>query len=166
MEVLMKFFFTSLFIIILTISFAGCDILNKDDDEKDNPPATLHVYYTNRAESAATITSIITQPMGEAGSMDGDPVGDWSSDILASGQSIAPGQTVEFTLQIPNLHWVRYRLAVDNGNGGELWLHEQENYTLGNIPMTHWGSDERDVYIEIRYSNNRYSVGAWGDNAR
>lgn len=143
----------------------SCGLLEKEDNETPPEPDILFVQFENEASSVATITSIIVQPMGKAGTMQGEPVGDWSKDVLKSGEKIAPGQKVNFTLEIPNLHWVRYRLALDDGNGGEFWMHEQKNYSESNLPITHWGSDDRTCYVRISKNNETYYIQGWGDNA-
>lgn len=136
----------SLKLVLLGFIFliAACDKA-VDEDE----PETLYVKFINESESVATITSIMVQAMGEAGESTSTPIGDWSGNVIENNQTIAPGEFVFFTVEIPNLHWVRYRLGVDNGSGEEILLHEQTNYEESNLPITHWGGDERTVSTTV-----------------
>lgn len=89
--------------------------------------------------------------MGDAGEANPTPSGEWSANILANGDTIAPGEFVFFTLEIPNLHWSQYRLGVLDETGNHIMLHEQPGYPgdamAGSI--THWGSDERSVSVTV-----------------
>ncbi len=145
----------------LSAGFLSCE--NNDDNDKNE---SLYVKFINNADSEYTITRIEVQPMGIA-SESNEPTGEWSENVLTGGETIAPGGHVFFTLPIPNLNWSRYRLGVDDGQGNEILLYEQEGYNEGNLPITHWGSDERTVTITIylNSSTSIISISAWGDNA-
>ena len=130
--------------------------------EVESKPETLYVKFENNPNSVVTITSILIQHMGKAGEST-TPSGDWSSNIIKDDEKIEPGQHLFFTLEIPNLHWVRYRLGVDDGTGQEIFLHEQPNYQESDLPITHWGGDDRTVTVEIRKNetSGMYYVGSW-----
>lgn len=145
---------------LFVVLFAACE---KDkDDEKD----MLYVQFNNATESEYTITSIELRSRGKADESD-QPAGDWGSNILAEGETIAPGSFKYFNLEIPNLHWSEYRLGVDDGNGNQVFLHQQQGYNGGDYPITHWGSDERTVQVTIQYNSGTSLIGVtgWSDFA-
>jgi len=149
--------------IILHLIFVGFlfSLSACDKAVEETKTETLYVKFVNDSASVATITSIMVQAMGKAGDA-GTPSGDWSGNVIEKNQTIAPGEFVFFTLEIPNLHWVRYRLGVDNGSGQELLLHEQSNYQEMNLPITHWGGDERTASTTVLKSlttENYYTSG-------
>jgi len=129
----------------------SCDLLSNDDKKKDDK---LHVKFINEAASTYTITTIQLQAMGKSGETP-EPSGVWSDNILENGQTIAPGEHEFFNLKIPNLHWSEYRLGVDDGNGNEIMLHQQQNYQAQWQPsITHWGSDDRTAGVTVLYDQN------------
>ena len=86
-----------LFIIAASITtFPGCDLL---DPKEDDEPDMLYVKFINDAESDYTITTILLQEMGKAGET-AQPSGEWSSNILTDGKTIAPGAHEFFNIFI------------------------------------------------------------------
>ena len=151
-----------LFVLLLSVSFNACDLLNPANDEKDS----LEVRFINDSRSEYTITTIQLKAMGKADATDATPCGEWSEDILTAGQRIALGDTVYFSVDIPNLHWSQYRLGVTGDNGSEIMLHEQPNFSdYGRYPITHWGSDQRTVGCTVVYdaSADLIHVSGWSD---
>lgn len=122
--------------------FVGCE----EEEEKED---TLYVKFMNMPESEFTITGIRLLNMGEAGVQE-DPIGEFGDNILKNGATIAPGEHKFFTLDIPNLHYAYYRLTVNNGEGVQVYLYDQEGYEASwDGPITHWGSDERQVEVTL-----------------
>ncbi|MBN1406551.1 MAG: hypothetical protein JW956_02105 [Calditrichaceae bacterium] len=154
---------SSIFILSLSYIFTGCDLGSDPDDKKDE----LYVKFENSASSEYTITTIELMAMGEAGENVITPSGVWSDDILESGSSIAPGEHKFFTLDIPNRHYSQYRLGVDNGQGTEIMLHLQEEYTpdISAPTITHWGGDDRTVIVTVGDSpySDLIDVRSWSD---
>ena len=71
-----------------------------------------------------------------------------------------------FTLDLPAGEWVEYRLGVDNGQGVTVMLYDQPGYDgFTNLPITHWGSDDRSVEVTITYNHdsNTINVTGWSD---
>lgn len=151
----------SLFITFLFIGVFGCESPTKVEEKPD----TLYVKFNNAAASHFTITTIQLQAMGVAGET-AQPSGTWSENILTEGKKIAPGAHEFFTLPIPNLNWSEYRLGVDDGQGNEVMLHLQEGYAPSwQLPITHWGSDERTVEVTVvrNQENGLIIVTGWSD---
>lgn len=155
------------FIVLLSLvipCFQGCDSLTDSDEEKNDK---LYIKFINEAASQYTITTIQLQPMGKAGEAS-TPSGTWSDNILTNGKTIAPGAHEFFNLTIENMHWNQYRLGVDDGTGNEIMLHTQEGYDpLWELPITHWGSDERTVSVTVRYdeTSGQITVSGYSDFA-
>ncbi len=145
---------------ILLIGMLSCDEVEELKDE------TLYVKFENSASSEYTITSIRMLPMGKAGDAIPEPTGEFSSNILDPGQTIAPGAHVFMTLEIPNLHYAVYRVTVDDGTGSQVYLYDQPNYSSSyEGVITHWGGDDRTVSVTIvwdDYSNLIVATG-WSD---
>ena len=139
----MKRLFYLLFLVLpLVTVFTGCE----EEDEKED---TLYVKFMNMPESEFTITGISLLNMGEAGVQE-EPDGEFGPNILKNGETIPPGGHRFFTLDIPNLHYAYYRLTVDNGSGTQIYLHDQVGYAASwDGPITHWGSDERQVEVTV-----------------
>lgn len=139
----------------------------KDDDNPLTPEnnSSLLVKFVNDTSSVKTITSLIVQPMGDAKDYSATPAGDWSADIFDANEKLTPGSSKTFTLNIPNQHWSRYRVAIEQDDGSELWLHEQDGVDIGNPSITHWGGDTRTVIISIAYfeQEDYYYIGSWSD---
>ena len=152
---------------ILSVSLIfliGCDLLTNEKDEEQD---TLYVKFTNDSSSTFTITNIQLQAMGKSGET-AQPSGIWSDNILPAGTSLVPGSHTFFDLDIPNLHWSQYRLGVNDGQGNEIMLDEQQGYQdQGELPITHWGSDERSVSITIIYDQATHLIqwSGWSDFA-
>jgi hypothetical protein len=145
----MRFFKYLLSIIILVFVLSVCDSVSDPTDEKEKED-NLYVKFYNNDNSEYTITSIQLIPMGIADEDNNAPEGEWSDNILKDGVNIAPGDFQFFNLDIPNLHYSRYRLGVDNGNGNEIMLHEQDGYVENITPtITHWGSDDRTAKVSV-----------------
>lgn len=142
----------------------GCEDSSTDSDTAE--PEKLKVKFENNASSDYTIISVLVQPMGKSNEST-EPVGDWSSNVLPDGIKLAPGENTIFDLEIPNLHWSRYRLGVEDNEGNEIMLHEQNGYTESDLPITHWGSDERTVSVTVVYheSSGLIMVNGWSDFA-
>lgn len=155
----MKRLLFKLFIVLpLFTIFFGCD----EEEEKED---TLYVNFVNLAESEFTITGIRLLNMGEAGVHE-EPVGEFGPNILKNGETIPPGGNKFFTLEIPNLHYAYYRLTVDNGDGAQIYLFDQEGYeATWDGPITHWASDKRQV--EVKLGIDEFSglivVKSWAD---
>ncbi len=103
--------------------------------------------------------------MGVAGETS-EPDGEWSANILESGEQIAPGEYKHFTLDIPSSHYSYYRLGVDDGQVSEALLDLQQKYPGDNYPtITHWGGDDRSVSVTVVYDqyNEYIYVSGWSD---
>lgn len=159
-----EFFLSVLILFFAFMLFSGCEDSSTDPDE--SAPKLLKVKFENDSSSEYTITKLLVQPMGKSQESN-DPVGEWSSNVLPEGTRLAPGQYVTFNLEIPNLHWSRYRIGVDDGNGNEIMLHEQNNYQESDLPITHWGSDERTVGVTVIHhdASGLVIVTGWSDFA-
>ncbi|QKG79477.1 hypothetical protein [Tenuifilum thalassicum] len=141
--------------------FSSCDSLVNDETTNDS----LYVKFINDSASLYTITTI---EIRNRGAVDGsqEPIGTWSSNVLQAGQKLVPGESTYFTLKLPNGEWAEYRLGVDGGTGNEVMLYDQPNYNgFRDLPITHWGSDERTVSVAITYdeTTNTISVTGWSD---
>lgn len=138
-----------------TAAFSGCDGLVPNDENEDEQVDELYVKFCNEPASQFTITSIEVRPRGSATGTQ-TPTDNWSSNILTAGTTIEPGGHVFFTLEIPNLHWSEYRLKVDDGEGNIVDVVSED------LPITHWGDDERTVGVTISYNestNTPYASG-------
>jgi hypothetical protein len=147
------------FLIIFSLFIPSCK-------EESNAPSTLYVKFTNDAASPFAITNIQLLPRGKAGETSA-PGTNWSANILTNGKKIAPGQSEYFTLEIPNLNWSQYRLGVER-NGIEVMLHTQEGYISEyELPITHWGSDQRSVSVTLRLNTqtNNVEIAGYSDFA-
>ncbi len=153
-----------LFVAIL-FSLTSCDSV-VDSDEEEKVTDTLFVKFVNNvnSDSVATVTYFSYQTMGKTNEST-TPTGDWSGNILANNQTIAPGGSAFFTLRIPNLHWARYHLGIDDGSGNEILLHEQSGFQETNLPVTHWGGDTRTISTKIMKSDtsNFYYTSGYSD---
>lgn len=127
-------------------SLTSCDV--NEPEEEETVTDTLFVKFVNNANSVATVTYFSYQTMGKADESN-TPTGDWSGNVLANKQTIVPGGSAYFTLKIPNLHWARYHLGIDDGSGNEILLHEQSGFQEANVPVTHWGGDTRTISTKI-----------------
>ena len=148
----------------LLSSMSGCE---KDEAEESTPTNNiLHVEFMNDDDSEVSIVIVEMRAHGNAGETDAGPIGDWTSNILPSGTVIAPGESVEMDLNIPNLYWNEYRLGIQLADGTTIMLHEQEGWNdETGPPITHWGSDSRMVYVTIQYheESGNYLIRGWGD---
>lgn len=138
--------------------FVGCE-------EEEEPEDTLYVKFINMPESEYTITGIRLLNMGEAGVQE-EPAGEFGNNILKNGATIAPGEYKFFTLDIPSSNYAYYRLTVDNGSGTQIYLYDQEEYeATWDGPITHWGSDERQVEVTVGLdvSSGLIVVKAWAE---
>lgn len=149
------------FILFLLVALVGCDEIKDELEEND----TLYVKFENSTSSEYTITGIRLLVMGESGQYD-EPNGEFGSNILEDGATIAPGEHQFFTLEIPNLYYAYYRLTVDDGTGNEIYLFDQEGYTnTWDGPITHWGGDDRTVSVTVVWDDdaNIITVRGWSD---
>ncbi|NPD47665.1 MULTISPECIES: hypothetical protein [unclassified Lentimicrobium] len=149
---------------LLLSSMSGCE-----KDEGDEPVVTnsiLHVEFANDENSEVSITIVEMRPHGNAGEADAGPIGDWTGNILPTGTVLAPGQSVNMDLSIPNLYWNEYRLGILLDDGTTIMLHEQEGWNNETgPPITHWGSDSRRVNVTVQYheESGNYYIRGWGD---
>ncbi len=159
-----------LFIYVLALffisSFGAC---TEDDTEKledELAEESLYVQFKNSTESTVSISSIELRARGV---VDGsDTPSEWTTNILTDGKLIAAGESVFITLSIPNTHWAEYRLGVTNGDGVQTMLYDQaEGNGMGELPITHWGSDDRSVSVTVKYnaSTEVYYITSWTDFA-
>jgi hypothetical protein len=140
------------------------DLLNKDDN---TTKSSLNVKFKNSTSSTYTITTIQTRNRGKV-QVNTTPTDSWGNNLLAAGQTLAPGAHFLFTLDISAGEWVEYRLGVDNGQGVTVMLYDQPGYDgFTNLPITHWGSDDRSVEVTITYNHdsNTINVTGWSDYA-
>jgi hypothetical protein len=147
---------------LLLPALSSCDDSSSKDDSKND---SLYVKFTNESASLYTITTLETRNRGAVDSGD-EPSSTWSDNILQGGQRLAPGESIFFTLKLPSGEWAEYRLGVDDGTGREVMLYDQPNYDgFRDLPITHWGSDERTVSVTITYdeATRTISVTGWSD---
>jgi hypothetical protein len=148
--------------LLVPLVFISCT-KKEDTSSTDN----LFVRFENDASSEYTITSIEIRSRGIVDQAD-QPIGNWGSNLLTNGSTIAPGGFTNFTLSIPNSNWSEYRISVDDGNGNTVLV--QQNADVGvqsELPITHWGSDSRTVSVIVKY-NASYDViyiSGWSDFA-
>lgn len=150
-------------LIFVSLLLLGCeDVFNNDDSEKNS---SLYVKFLNESSSEYTITNVQVRNRGKVDNY--EPITTvWSSNLLKSGEKIAPGTYKFFTLEIPSGEWAEYQLGVDTGNGVEIMLYEQENYGgFTDLPITHWGGDERTVSATITFDDltQTIAVTGWSD---
>lgn len=146
---------------IFTVGFISCD----DDDDNSSESQSLYVKFLNEESSTYTITTLQTRNRGKVGSQL-EPTSDWSANWLNNGKTLVPGESFYFTINIPSEEWAEYRLGVDNGNGVEVMLYDQPNYDgYTDLPITHWGSDERSVSVFVVYDqySQTITVNGWSD---
>ncbi len=151
--------FVNFFLLAALLAAFGCSSITDSNDKEES----LHVKFINSPSSQYTITSVQLQHMGPAD--DPAPSGSWGEDIFESGQKLAPGAHAFFDLDIPNKAYCVYRLGVENGDGTELMLHTQQNYSGLEPTITHWGSDERTVEVTVIYDqySGHIQVSGWSD---
>lgn len=153
--------FLSIFLLLFTIT--SCDKVTDEDPVND----TLYVKFLNEASSDYTITSIETRSRGLTSTED-QPIGEWGANLLTGGLTLAPGESTFFTLSIPNLHWSEYRIYVVDGTGTNVLVGYNDNVGVDSeLPITHWGSDDRTVSVTVKY-NASYDViyiSGWSDFA-
>ncbi len=153
-------FFAPLFL-VLSLTLASCDSSNDANDSENN---SLYVKFTNSPTSEYTITDIYHMDMGKSGESKPTPSGVWSENIMKTNQTLAPGETTFFTLNIPNSHYSQCRFGVLNDDSVRIMLHEQSGFGEGiQAPITHWGSDERTVSVTIKKSGDLIVVIGWSD---
>ncbi|HAG16892.1 MAG TPA: hypothetical protein DCG69_10320 [Bacteroidales bacterium] len=155
-----RFFLLSTIVFIL-FAFVSCD--KTTDDAED----TLYVKFINDASSEFTILSIELRSRGISNELN-QPIGEWGSNILSAGQTLAPGASTFFTLDIPNLNWSEYRIRVNDGNGNSILVEINENAGVDSPPqITHWGSMDRTVSVIVKYNAtyNLYYINGWSDYA-
>lgn len=167
----MKTFTPYLCFVIFALTFSSCEDLLKES----NPEDELYVKFYNSPASAYTITSLELKARGESGSIDTksaeldgkiEPTSTWGANILPQGLVIPPGKHLYFNLKLKNLHWVQYRIKVDDGNGNIVPLDFQGFQSAPNeLAITNWGSDKRTVNVTIDYNNteDRIWINGNGD---
>jgi len=143
--------------------FSSCD----DVDDEDIVESNLQVKFINEASSVVTIVSIELLPMGKAGKKNDPLTENWSANILPAGTKIAPGAHAMFNLKIPNLEWSKYQIGVEDGDGNTIRLHEQAVPVTDELPITHWGSDDRTVSVLVSFNSQTqcYYIQGWIDFA-
>jgi len=148
-------------LMLVFFAFSSCDKVTGDDPKDD----TLYVKFVNDVDSDYTITSIEIRSRGISQEAD-QPIGAWGSNLLTGGLSLAPGESTFFTLPIPNTHWSEYRISVDDGTGTTVLVGYNENVGVDSeLPITHWGGDDRTVSVLVKY-NASYEViyiSGWSD---
>jgi hypothetical protein len=156
-------FFFMITICMLALTAGGCD---SSTDSKEDEADLLKVKFINSVSSEYTITTLQVQAMGKSQEST-QPTGEWSGNVLPSGTRLAPGESAIFNLGIPNLYWSRYRLGVDNGQGSEVMLHNQNGYPDADLPITHWGGDERTVEVTVIHhqESGLILVSGWSEFA-
>lgn len=146
-----KFF---ILIIIAGFIFTGCEINTPaltNTDEQEQTTSKLAVWLYNDAVSAYSITSIQTLVMEKAGGEYIEPNGTFSANYLNSNEKIAPGDSIFFEVEMPNLYYAYCNLGVDDGNGNTIILTQQENYPNAyDGTITYWGSDRRQVFVTLK----------------
>ncbi len=151
---------------IFTASLNSCEDFFLDDvDDDDETTDELYVKFINAENSQYTITSLEIRPRGPV-MENNDPTENWSENILDEGQTIEPNGHTFFTLDIPAGNWSEYRVGVDDGNGNQIMLHNQPNYSgMIDLPITHWGGDTRTVEVTIVYNHDAEMivVTGWSD---
>ncbi len=157
-----KKLFPLISLMLVFFAFSSCDKTTGDDPTDD----TLYVKFVNDVNSEYTIKTIEIRSRGITQEPD-QPIGNWGSNLLTGGLTLAPGESTFFTLPIPNLHWSEYRIGVDDG-GTTVMVGYNENVSVGSeLPITHWGSDDRTVSVLVKY-NATYDViyiSGWSDFA-
>ena len=159
----MKTKILSILFLSITLILFSCEKENNNDNPTEE---TLYVKFTNSASSTYTISNIQLRARGASGVVDAEPAGDWGSNILESGKTIAPGAHEFFTLSIPNGDWSEYRLGVLDGNGNEIMLHEQVGFSSGFEPsITYWGANDRTTSVSIIFDNtsNLITINGFSD---
>lgn len=152
-----------LWIVTSLLLMVSCEILpDNDEPQEEESVSTLYVKFINEAASEYTITNIQVRPRGSAQNIT-DPTEPWSGNILPENTRIEPGNHVFFELEIPNLHWSQYRLLVDDGSGNIVVVGENSE-----LPITHWGSDDRTVGVTLKYDEYAKTiwVSGWSEFAR
>ncbi|HSA05237.1 MAG TPA: hypothetical protein P5145_06575 [Tenuifilaceae bacterium] len=142
---------------LLQVTFTSCEKEEKEDK--------LSVKFLNESASTYTITSIKIRNRGKV-DLQSEPTSEWSSNLLNIGETLAPGEFINFELNIPSGEWAEYQLGVDNGSGVEVMLYDQPNYDgFTNLPITHWGGDKRLVTVTITYDEDTdtITVSGWTD---
>lgn len=142
---------------LLQVTFTSCEKEEKEDK--------LSVKFLNESASTYTITSIKIRNRGKV-DLQSEPTSEWSSNLLNIGETLAPGEFINFELNIPSGEWAEYQLGVDNGSGVEVMLYDQPNYDgFTNLPITHWGGDKRLVTVTIIYDEDTdtITVSGWTD---
>lgn len=145
---------------LILAGFQNCEIAadpvdSKQEEEKEESTSKLSVMFLNSEDSEYTITRIQTLVMGESGGEMEEPNGDFSENQLPEGESIAPGDSANFEIEMPNLYYAYCNLGVDDGNGNTIILTEQENYPNSyDGQITYWGSDRRQVFVTIQKNNS------------
>ena len=126
----------------------SCDLFTgpSSDDYK-----FLNVKFENAAASEFIIFSIQLMAMGPADAQTPSPSGIWGDNLLVDGSTLAPGEHEFYSLDIPNLHWSRYRLGVLDENNTRVFLDNQQDTGGGALTgtITHWGSDDRTVAATV-----------------
>ena len=128
------------------LSLFSCDRITGTTSSSgtDTP---LRVRFENEPGSEFTIFSIQLMAMGKADAASPTPSGSWGDNLLTDGVTLAPGEHTFFTVEIPDLHWSKYRLGVLDENSTRIYVDEPQDTTVLSFTgsITHWGSDERTV---------------------
>ncbi len=158
-------FLSSLILMSILFAFASCE--KEADDVQPNDPL-LKVVFTNDDRSEFSINFIQMISHGNAGVADEGRIGEWSGNIIPNNRTIAPGESFEVDLAIPNQYWYEYRISVIDETGNTVLLHEQAGYADDSPPrITHWGSHSRQVYCMVTRNTQTglIYIQGWGDNA-
>lgn len=155
-----KFF---LGIVILLFIFSAC--AKKAEEPIADP---LSVQFFNDANSDYSINTIEIRSRGTIGD-DNQNIGAWGSNLLTGGLILDPGSSTTFTLDIPNLEWSEYRISVDDGNGNTVLVSTNQTFGIqGALPISHVGSNNRTVSVEVKYNANQDGIyiSSWSDFSR
>lgn len=135
-------------IAVISLFLISCDETSSAGDD------SLYIKFTNSAESEYAVYGIKVTDRGFAGGDSASVNDNWTDNILPAGEVIMPGETIYFTLGIPNLDGWAFTPQVTDDTLGTFYLKDQ--YTIagsGEGIIEHWGSDERTVDITL-YKNN------------
>lgn len=147
-------------LILVFFAFSSCDKVTGDDPADD----TLYVKFVNDVNSEYTITTIEIRSRGISNEAD-QPIGDWGSNLLTDGLTLASGESTFFTLAIPNTHWSEYRIGVEDGGTTVMVVGNDNVGVDSELPITHWGGDDRTASVLVKY-NTTYDViyiSGWSD---
>lgn len=151
----------SLMLVTAMVSCELFDTIKTDDDETTKPiGGELRVKFENDESSPFSISGIYTLNMGVAGELP-EPNGQYGDNVLGDSISVAPGEHIFFTLDIPNLHFAYCQIAIEKDDT-TIRLSDQVGYTnTSDGTFTHWGSHDRTVTATLDYRADIDRVVVW-----